>query len=201
MYNIIQRDTYTRCANTSFPRFFDGIQYLSLPNESVLSRINQEEQMFAEGAEVASTRRRRRDRCFAPNRKSPIDWRINYRTIKYLSVGNSIALIGVDARSSVRFNRRAQAHIAAREIRARGTRCLNCIASHWCKMHKHYVSRILSRLPLYRMSLKYSGRLKYFADVSREQIGADFSATEIWFQPSFLTLNIKYSGDRIANVA
>lgn len=29
-------------------RFFDGIQYLPLPNESVLSRINQEEQMFAE---------------------------------------------------------------------------------------------------------------------------------------------------------
>jgi len=75
---------------------------LSLPNESVLSRINQEEQMFAEG-EVSSTSTSRRRRDEIPCRKSPINRRINYPVIKYLSTGSLIRNYNcIDAKSRLR---------------------------------------------------------------------------------------------------
>lgn len=93
MCNIICA-IYTRSVQTPSPRFFDGIQYLSLPNESVLSRINQEEQMFAERRKLQLLQLRLRLVVDETTLRVVYDnhnrREFNYPVIKYLSAESLI---------------------------------------------------------------------------------------------------------------
>jgi len=76
--------------------------------------------------------------------------------------------------------------------------CLNCITSHWCKMHKYYVSRILSRLVALCTECCWNTRASLMFPLIKLALIFPQRKFDLGF--SFLTLNIKYSGNLVANV-